>query len=262
MRDWPTALRVADAALRAHAAAAHRIRAAAPSARVGAAINVNVVDPATDSAADRAAAERHSAINHGWFLDPLFGKGYPALAMEAHAAAGHLEGLELASPPDGDLDFLGLNYYTREAIAADPSALFGIVGAPTPGVERTTMDWEVDPDGLRRVLLHLYREYAPRDILVTENGAAFPDPPPGPDGDIADEQRRSYLERHVAATAQAIEAGVPVSGYYVWSLLDNFEWAKGFGQRFGITHVDYTTLRRTLKGSGEWYASLVKAARS
>jgi beta-glucosidase len=111
------------------------------------------------------------------------------------------------------------------------------------------------------VLLRLYREYAPPAIMVTENGAAFPEPEPDAGGQVADDQRRRFLERHLAATADAIAAGVPVSGYYVWSLLDNFEWAKGYGQRFGIVHVDYTTLRRTLKGSGEWYASLVRMAR-
>jgi beta-glucosidase len=261
LRDWPTALRVADVALRAHAAAGSRIRAAAPSARIGASINVNFVDPASDGEADRAAAARHSALNHGWFLDPLFGRGYPSLAMEAHAAAGHLDDLDLPPPPAGDLDFLGLNYYTREVIASDPSAPFGTTGAAVPDVERTTMGWEVYPDGLRQVLLRLHRDYAPPAILVTENGAAFPDPEPDRDGPVPDDQRRRFLERHVSATADAMAQGVPVSGFYVWSLLDNFEWAKGYSQRFGIVHVDYATLRRTLKGSGEWYASLVRAAR-
>jgi beta-glucosidase len=262
VQDWPTALRVADGALRAHAAAVPRVRAVAPAARIGAALNVNAVDAASDSEADVAAAARHSAINHGWFLDPLFGRGYPDLALEAHRAAGHLDQLELAPPPAGDLDFLGLNYYTREVIASDPDALFGTGWAATPGVERTTMGWEVHPDGMRQVLTRLYREYAPADIQVTENGAAYPEAEPGADGRVADEQRRSYLERHVAATAQAMAEGVPISAYYVWSFLDNFEWAKGFGQRFGIVHVDYTTLRRTVKQSGAWYASLIRAAAS
>jgi beta-glucosidase len=257
--DWPMALRVADAALRAHAAAVARIREVAPSARVGAAINVNFVDPASDTDADRAAARLHSAVNHGWFLDPLFGRGYPELALEAHAAAGHLDALSLEPPPSGDLDFLGLNYYTRETIAADPAAPFGIAGVRRRGVERTTMDWEVHPDGLRQVLLRLQHEYAPSDIRVTENGAAFPESGPDGTGRVRDDERRAFLERHVAATADAIGEGVPVSGYYVWSFLDNFEWAKGFGQRFGIVHVDYDTLRRTLKDSGAWYASLIKA---
>jgi beta-glucosidase len=259
LNDWPTALRVADAALRAHAAAAARIRDVAPSARVGAAINVNFVDPASDTDADRAAARLHSAINHGWFLDPLFGRGYPRLALEAHAAAGHLEALSLEPPPSGDLDFLGLNYYTRETIAADPAAPFGITGVRRPGVERTSMDWDVHPDGLRQVLLRLQREYAPREVRVTENGAAFPESGPDDTGRVRDDERRSFLERHVAATADAIAEGVPVTGYYVWSFLDNFEWAKGFGQRFGIVHVAYDTLRRTLKDSGAWYASLIRA---
>jgi beta-glucosidase len=259
-RDWPTALRVADAALRAHAAAAARIRSTVPEARVGVALNINRVEPASDSEADAAAAALHSALNHGWFSDPLFGRGYPTVAMEAHAAAGHLDQLELEPPPAGDLDLLGLNYYTREVVAADPQAPFGIGSVSVPGVERTTMGWEVYPDGLRQVLLNLQREYSPPAIVVSENGAAFPDPAQDAAGNVADDRRRRFLERHVAATAQAIAEGVPVSGYYVWSLLDNFEWAEGFRQRFGIVHVDYATQRRTVKGSGEWYASLIRAA--
>ncbi|HET6381361.1 MAG TPA: family 1 glycosylhydrolase, partial [candidate division Zixibacteria bacterium] len=176
-----------------------------------------------------------------------------------HEAAGHLDGLALEPPPAGALDFLGVNYYTRETVAADGSAPFGVRHVRRDGVERTTMGWEVHPEGLCRVLRRLQLEYAPPEIMVTENGAAFRDEPDA-DGRVDDPARRAYLARHVAAVAEALEAGVPVTGYLVWSLLDNFEWDKGYEQRFGIVRVDFATQRRTIKASGEWYRDLLAAA--
>jgi beta-glucosidase len=257
---WPTALRVAHAALEAHAAAARRIRAAVAGARVGVALDLNLVEPATPSDADREAAARHRAIQQDWFLDPLFGRGYPEVALRAHTEAGHLDGEEQPAPAHGGLDFIGLNYYARELVAADPAAPFGLRAVRAGGVPRTGMGWEVYPDGLRQVLARLHRDYAPPAIVVTENGASFPETAPGDGGPIDDAERTAYLAAHVAAAAQALEEGVPLTGYFAWSLLDNFEWEKGFGQRFGIVHVDYATQRRTVKASGEWYASLIRAA--
>ena len=122
------------------------------------------------------------------------------------------------------------------------------------------MGWHVAPDGLRDVLLDLHREYAPAEIVVTENGAAYDDRVES-DGEVHDGNRRHYLERHVAATAEAIEAGVPVTGYYVWSLLDNFEWSFGYTKRFGLVHVDFATQQRTVKHSGRWYQGLLSHSR-
>jgi beta-glucosidase len=256
---WPTALRVADNALAAHASAAARIRSAVPDARIGVALDLNQVEPATDSEADEQAALRHRALQQDWFLDPLFGRGYPEVALQAHAEAGHLEGLALAPPAQGALDFIGLNYYTRELVSADAVAPFGLRVIGAHGVRRTTMGWEIHPDGLRQVLRWLHASYAPRAIVVTENGAAFPDSDPL-DGDAVDDaERRAFLADHVAAAAQALAEGVPLTGYFAWSLLDNFEWEKGYGQRFGIVRVDYATLRRSLKASGAWYGSLLAA---
>ena len=122
------------------------------------------------------------------------------------------------------------------------------------------MDWEVAPDGLRDVLLALHREYAPREIVITENGAAYPDTV-HPDGRVRDDRRVEYLAGHIAAAGEAQAAGVPLSGYYVWSLLDNFEWSFGYTRRFGLVHVDFATQRRTLKDSAEWYGKVIAAAR-
>jgi beta-glucosidase len=169
------------------------------------------------------AAARRDETRNRRFLDPIVGDGPP-------------------------LDFLGVNYYMRE-----------VAGPPPAGVERTATGWEVYPAGLTETLERVHREYGPIELLVTENGAAYHDMP-GPDGEIDDADRTQYLQRHLAAAADAIEAGVPLAGYFVWSLLDNFEWAEGYSKRFGIVRVDYETQQRTVKASGRWYAELARAA--
>ena len=265
VNDWSIALRVADNAIRAHALAADRIRALLPGAQVGIALNLNHVDPATDSPADQEAAERHLAIHQRWFSDPFFGRPYPEIAVRAHREAGHWPDdvdEAPAQPFGGQLDFLGLNYYTHERIAADPDAPFGIRHVRAPDVQRTTMGWEVEPAGLRAVLGWLHRDYQPAEIMITEVGAAFPDPP-SPLGEVVeDPERTRFLADHVEMAARAIEDGIPVTGLYAWSLLDNFEWAEGYRQRFGIVHVDYANQRRTVKGSGRWYQELIRAHRA
>ena len=161
LRDWPTAIRVADNELRAHAAAALAIRAQVQDAKVGVAIDVNQVAPATDSERDRVAADQWSSARDAWFLDPLFGRGYPALGLEAHRAAGHLEGIDLAEPPAGDLDYLGLNYYRRDSVSARSDRAFDWEIGAVAGSEQTQMGWHVAADGLRDVLVELHQTYCP-----------------------------------------------------------------------------------------------------
>ncbi len=175
LRDWPTAIRVADHELRAHAAAAQAIRARVDGAKIGVAFDVNQVAPATASERDRVAAERWSSARDAWFLDPLFGRGYPTLGLEAHRAAGHLDGVDLAEPPAGDLDYLGLNYYRRDSVSARSDRAFDWEIGAVADSEQTQMGWHIAPDGLRDTLLELHRTYAPPEIVVTENGAAYPD---------------------------------------------------------------------------------------
>ena len=256
LRDWPTAIRVADTELRAHAAAAEAIRALVDHPRVGIAFDVNQVAPASDSELDRLAADRWSAARDAWFLDPLFGRGYPALGLEVHRAAGHLEGIDLAQPPAGGLDYLGLNFYRRDSVRAHSDRAFDWTIGAVPRSEQTQMAWHVAPDGLRDTLVDLHRTYAPPELVVTENGAAYPDTV-DPDGAVRDEDRRHYLARHVAAAADALAAGVPLTGYHVWSLLDNYEWSHGYSRRFGVVHVDFATQRRTPKESARWYQRLI-----
>ena len=259
IRHWPTALRVADNQLRAHAAAVDAIKAALPAARIGVAVDINHFAPATDSERDRRATERYRATRDTWFLDPLFGRGYPALGLETHRAAGHLEGVELSDPPPGRLDYLGVNYYRQETVSANSDAPFDWRVEPRRGVELTEMGWEVEPAGLTAGLTWLQREYAPAEMIISENGAAYPDRVDA-DGQVRDVDRQLYLARHVAAAADAIDAGVPLRGYFVWSMLDNFEWSFGYDKRFGLVRVDFATQQRTPKQSARWYSDLMRTA--
>ncbi len=259
-QDAPDGFRAAHHAHLAHRAATAALRDASPWARVGITLSLQHVEPASSAGDDVAAAERFDAATNRWFLDPAFGRPYPL----------DVPGMRQLVPDDLDLDeiadgtrpdFLGVNYYTRHLVAADPGA--GPLGATLVHGDgpRTAMDWEVYPDGLRRLLARIQSTYDPASILITENGAAFADAI-GADGSVDDEPRRRYLADHIAAVADARDAGARVDGYLAWSLLDNFEWSYGYGMRFGIVRVDYATQRRTVKASGRWYASLMAAARS
>jgi len=179
-------------------------------------------------------------------------------------AQGHLAAEGLTFVHDGDLDtiatetdFLGVNYYTR-AIIRDENALANLrqTTFPPPESERTEMGWEVYPDGLYDILNRLHFEYQPRKIYVTENGASYSDGP-DTDGRVRDQRRVDYLRDHLVAVHRAIQNGVPLAGYFVWSLMDNFEWAKGYSQRFGIIWIDYETQQRIPKNSALWYKETI-----
>jgi beta-glucosidase len=259
---WRTALRAAHHELLGHAAAVRAIRGVAPGAKVGICHDVADVVPATDTAEDIAAARRNALAIHDWFLGPTYGRGYPAELVEWYDGHGFLDGIDPAAVAAAEpIDFLAVNYYKRErVVAAEPDDRWGIGSRGLEGVgERAGNGWEIWPDGLRAVLGHINDEYAPGEIAIAENGATFPDAVE-PDGSVNDEARRAYVERHLGAAARAIEDGVPLIGYFVWSLLDNFEWALGYGTRFGIVHVDYATQNRTVKASGAWYRDLIAQA--
>jgi beta-glucosidase len=259
---WATALRAAHHELLAHAAGVRAIRAVVPAARIGVCHDVAHIVPATDRPEDLAATERYRQGIHEWFLGPTFGRGYPAKLVAWYERHGFLDGLDLAAVQRAEpIDFLALNYYHPDRIHDAPVRdTWGFGAAGLEGVgELAGNGWEILPDGLRSVLTWVNETYRPRAIAITENGATFPDHA-GDDGSVDDEARRSYIERHLAAAAEAIEDGVPLIGYFAWSLLDNFEWALGYGTRFGIVRVDYRTQRRTVKASGKWYRDLIAGA--
>ena len=220
------------------------------------AFDVNQVAPATDTELDRVAADQWSSARDAWFLDPLFGRGYPALGLEAHRAAGHLDGVDLADPPAGGLDYLGLNFYRRDSVRALSDRPFDWEIGAVPGSEQTQMDWHVAPDGLRDTLLAAQPDVrAARDHRDRERRRVPRHRRPGRRG--TRHGRVDYLARHVAAAAEALAAGVPLTGYHVWSLLDNYEWSLGYSRRFGLVHVDFETQRRTPKDSARWYQRLI-----
>ncbi|MFD3790373.1 GH1 family beta-glucosidase [Streptomyces cyaneofuscatus] len=240
-----------------HGLAVQAIRAASSDARVGIVNNLSPIVSASTSEADLAAARRADGHINRWWLDPVLGRGYPQDMVETYGVElpvrpGDLE--TIAAP----LDWLGLNYYFRQIVTADPSGPApGFTQVPVADARHTYMDWEVYADGLEQLLLRLTEEYGVERIYVTENGSAYQDTVAA-DGSVHDPERVAYLEEHLAACARAVAKGAPLAGYFAWSLLDNFEWAYGYDKRFGLVHVDYATQHRTVKSSGRRYAELIR----
>ena len=240
-----------------HGRAGPVIRANCPDADVGITLNLSPQEPASPSVADRKASTWVDGYINRFFLDPLVGRGYPRDMINSFGNA-----MEFVQPGDMDaiavpVDFLGVNYYSRGIARSDkiseeenePRTVFR-------GDEITEMDWEVYPPGLYNILGRLHFDYNFPVLYITENGAAFPDEV-GTDGEVDDPARLSYIERHLTMVHKAIQIGVPVEGYFAWSLLDNFEWAFGYSKRFGIVYVDFQTQQRILKSSAKWYRKVI-----
>jgi beta-glucosidase len=264
----------------AHGLAGRVVREQAHGAQLSVTLNLHVARPDSDSDADRDAARRIDALANRAFLGPMLDGGYPADLLADTAGV-----TDWSFVADGDekaaavpLDVLGVNYYSTGRVrawdgvsprsAADghgSSAHTPWVAAddvdflPQPG-PHTAMGWNIDPGGLTELLLRLHREYPDQPLMVTENGAAFDDVV-SPDGAVHDERRLDYLRRHVDAVGAAVDQGADVRGYFVWSLLDNFEWGYGYDRRFGVIRVDYDTLARTWKDSAHWYRRLAATNR-
>jgi beta-glucosidase len=245
--------------LRAHAAglAAYRKGHGGRKA-IGIVVNLAPKHPASGADADRAAAARADAYMNRQFLDPIFLGSYPAELPEMYADAWPHFPVSDFDAIRAPVDFVGINYYTRNVVRADPKARpDGARPVSQPGLH-TEMKWEVYPDGLFETLAMLRERYGSVPLYVTENGAAFADPRPR-GGVVEDPMRVEYLREHLAAARRAIAAGVDLRGYFVWSLLDNFEWSQGYSKRFGIVRVDYRTQKRTLKGSALEYRRIIES---
>ena len=265
LRDLRTALQVAHNELVAHGRAVRLLRSLSPQGRVGITLNLTRSRPASNSPEDALAARYHDGHQNRWFLDPLFGRGYPAdlaALYGSHIPAVEPGDLEVAAVP---LDFLGINYYSPTYVRAPRPGEGADVGFVTLGQnELHALGYETTEIGkpmtggkpFADLLVEVDRAYRPPAIYITENGAAMPEEVV--DGAVHDPLRVAYLQEHVRALRDAIEAGAPVRGYFVWSLLDNFEWAWGYSMRFGLVHVDYATQRRTIKDSGHWYKQLIR----
>lgn len=261
-QNMPAAIAASHHALLAHGLGVQAIRAAAPGAEVGIALNFEAAVPASDSPADRDAARYRDGYYNRWFLDPVCGHGYPGDMIADYRAAGYLpRGMHVVRP--GDLstiatptDFFAFNYYSRVVVAAGPQPWhLREVRLDTP---RTAMGWEIYPEGLYKILLRLYSHYSLPRILISENGVSYLDPVAA-DGRVHDERRIAFLREHLIACHRAIQAGVPLIGYFQWSLLDNYEWAWGYHQRFGLVHVDFATQQRIPKDSFAWYRDVIAA---
>ncbi|MDH0868228.1 GH1 family beta-glucosidase [Mitsuaria sp. GD03876] len=257
LKDRRLAAQVSHHLLLSHGRAVTALRALKLPASLGIVLNMAPMYPATDSEADRAKARLEDGRLRRWYMDPLAHGRYPQDVLDhlgddaPVVAAGDMD--EIRVP----VDFVGINYYSRGMASAD-----GSFDPKTAGLELTDMGWEVYPQGLTDLLVSVHRDYpaVPR-LYVTENGGAFPDPL-GTDGRVHDADRTRYLDTHIAAVGDAIRQGVPMGGYMVWSLMDNFEWASGYEKRFGIVHVDYATLTRTPKDSALAYRDFVLQQRA
>jgi beta-glucosidase len=232
-----------------------------PGQEVGITLDISPVVPASDSPEDAAASRRVDGDGHRLFLDPLLRGAYPADVVEQLGGQREFDFVR-----EGDLasigapvDFLGINYYRRLHVKAAATGHLRAEVVLPDGVPATAVDWPVEPDGLREVLVGLRDSYPGMPpLFITENGAAYDDQVAA-DGTVDDPLRVDYLHRHLHALHDAIAAGVDVRGYFVWTLLDNFEWAEGFAKRFGIIYVDFTDQRRTVKSSGDWLGRVARS---
>jgi len=259
IQDLKTAIHVAHHTLLAHGATVPVVRAYSPGAQVGITLNLTPHIPATDHPDDIRLARRDDGLQNNWFLDPCYHGHYPADMVELLTPTGVFEGINIEDVQSAAVptDFLGINYYMRYAMAHVPGKPDESVPAFPEGTEFTGMGWEVYPQGMADMLLYVQEHYNPPAIYITENGAAYVDPDPADDV-VDDLERVSFIRRYLEAAEDAINKGAALKGYFVWSFLDNFEWAYGYSQRFGIIHVDFNTQKRTLKRSAQMYRNIIK----
>ena len=260
LKDPRLAWQVSHHLLLGHGLAVPILRAnSGPQARVGITLNLTPMYAATASAEDQSAAQLVDGKLNRWFLDPVFKGSYPSdlltrLGDMAPKTAAADAGI-IAVP----LDFLGVNNYYRAIISQGPGGIpDGIQQIRPEGAEFTEMGWEVYPRGLYDLLTRLHQDYSIPQYFITENGAAFNDTVSA-DGHVHDPRRVQYLHDYLLQAQAAIAGGVPLAGYFAWSLMDNFEWAFGYSKRFGIVYIDYPTQRRIIKDSGYWYRDTIAA---
>jgi beta-glucosidase len=253
--DLKTGIQASHHLLLSHGLSVPIIRENVKDAKVGITLNLWPVHGLTDSSEDQAVARRLDGFSNRWYLDPLYGRGYPqdSLAILGEFApdvqAGDIDKIA------AETDFIGVNYYMRNLVKHNPAADNGFEFVKSE-LERTDFDWEIYPEGLTELAVRLGSDYQAKEIYITENGSCYDDIMLG--GQVNDEKRRKYLELHLEASSEAVKQGAPLMGYFAWSLMDNFEWAEGYSRRFGIVHVDFETQVRTIKSSGKFYQQFLK----
>jgi beta-glucosidase len=257
IKDLQTAINASHHLLLGHGLATEALREVSSEFKVGITLNFTPAITLGHSDEDAMAVKLADGFDNRWFADPVFKGAYPADIVTAFGKeVPILPGdLKLISSP---LDFLGLNYYSRQTVTYDPSVEpLPYRQVRAPNVERTAMDWEVHSESFTELLLRINKDYSPKEFFITENGSAWDDEVV--DGKVDDPNRVSYLERHLDAMFKAKEKGVPIYGYFAWSLMDNFEWAYGYAKRFGLIYVDYETQKRIPKSSAYYYRERIKS---
>lgn len=258
LTDFSTALQVSYNLLLSHGKAVKTYREMGYKGEIGIALNMSPMYPASQEEADISAAWRHDGYINRWFADPVLKGEFPQDMVKWYSQKGVLpeiknEDLKLMSIP---VDFLGINYYAPSYVKADvdnwPLDLKGV----DSGKPKTDKGWEIYADGLYDLLKRLDGDYNGIKMMITENGAAFNDIV-NRDGNVEDDNRLDYLYKHIAKCHKAVEHGVKLAGYYVWSWMDNLEWSYGYGPRFGVVYVDYRTQKRIIKKSGYWYKEVI-----
>jgi beta-glucosidase len=228
--------------------------------RIGIVVNLEPKYAASESDEDLAATRRADAYMNRQYLDPVMLGSYPDELREIFGEAWPEHSAEDMRTIRQPIDFIGINYYTRSVSASDDDAFpVRTSGVRQPWHARTETGWEVYPPALTRVLLWVKERYGDLPLYITENGAAFYDPPRAIDGRVEDPLRIWYLREHLSAALEAVRQGVDLRGYFVWSLLDNYEWSLGYAKRFGIIHVNYETQERTLKESARFYSEVIRS---
>jgi len=259
MKDAETALQVSHHLLLAHGQAVQTLREMGDKrCKIGIVLNLTPIHPASEGAEDHEAASRADGYMNRWFLDPIFAGNYPEDMLTWFGdKVPAIEPGDIETISTG-IDYLGVNYYTRLVVEAFPSeTLIGLRPIPVEGSEYTETNWEVFPQGLYEILIRLMNEYQPPAIYITENGANFSDEA-DETGQINDVKRIEFLQDHFLQAHRAIEEGVPLLGYFVWSVMDLFEWDSGYSHRYGLIYVNRETLERKVKRSGLWYKQFIQ----
>jgi beta-glucosidase len=262
IQDVHSAVIAAHHLLLSHGLALPRLRSVNQTVQAGIALNLVPQYAADNHCETQRGIDALDRFHNRWFLDPIFRGSYPASLFDDLAVAPPpiVEGdMALIAAP---LDYLGINYYQRSLIRTplrparhNTTPRYEQV-IPVPGASYTEMAWEIYPQGLTDLLINVHRDYQPSSIFITENGAAFEDRWDGEER-VADTRRVHFIQEHIQAAAAAVRHNVPLHGYFVWSLMDNYEWIDGYSKRFGLVYIDYATQRRVIKDSGYWYSDFV-----
>jgi beta-glucosidase len=255
LTGWPNAVAAFHHQNLAQGLALAALRAERPDLTLGTVMTLQPVRATSPTVDDRNAADRFDAIWNRICLDPLLKGGYPALLADDFASVIRDGDLETIRQP---INVLGLNYYSPLYVGHDPGSITGArFGSPPPRTAVTALDWPIEPAALTEQLIELRDRYGNPDVYITENGACF-DEEVAAAGTVHDRARIDYLRSHLLAARAAMQAGAALRGYFVWSLLDNFEWVEGYARRFGIIHIDFATLKRTPKASFHWLADVIR----